>query len=135
MNPRASANAVVDTIQRVVNVVGASANLVSNVLVNSERLVADVVGDSAAVARESEALYAAAAEGASAVREVVRATPRFSRVVSELLRLVAAYRVHELKARALSPAAASSVSAGAAAAGSRGTRRMYIRNRFRMSST
>jgi ubiquinone biosynthesis protein len=106
MNPRASANAVVDTINRVVNVVGASANLVSNVLVNSERLVADVVGDSAAVARESEALYASAAEGASAVREAVRATPRFSRVVSELLRLVAAYRVHEFKARALSPAAA-----------------------------
>jgi len=106
MTSRASANAVVDTIRRVVDVVGASATLVGNVLVNSERLVADVVGDSAAVARESEALYAAAAEGASAVRDAVRATPRFSRVVSELLRLVAAYRVHELKARALSPEAA-----------------------------
>jgi ubiquinone biosynthesis protein len=93
-------------VQRVVDVVGASARLVTNLLGNVERLVSDLVGDSAAVARESEQLYAAAAAAAQSVSTAVKATPRFWRVVQEVVRLAAAYRIHEIKARALSSAAA-----------------------------
>jgi len=89
-----------------VDVVGASARLVTHILGNVERLVGDLVQDSTAVARESEELYAAASEAAQSVSATVRAAPRFWRVVQELVRLVASYRLHQIRARGLSLAVA-----------------------------
>jgi ubiquinone biosynthesis protein len=87
---------------RVGEIASAVINLVTHVIDNVDRLVSDVVTDSGAVARESEALYAAASAGAASVSAAIRGTPRFSRVVQELVRLVLAYRMHEVRARALS---------------------------------
>ena len=96
----------INPIRRAMDVVGASATLVGHLLRNVERMVGDLVQDSAEVARESEALYAAANEAAQSVSATVRAAPRFWRVLQELVKLVAAYRLHQLKARALSAEAA-----------------------------
>lgn len=92
--------------RRVAEVAAAVVNLVTHVVDNVDRLVSDVVSDSTEVARESEALYAAASAAATSVSAAIRGTPRFSRVVQELLRLVLAYRVHQIRAQALPPAAA-----------------------------
>jgi ubiquinone biosynthesis protein len=81
-------------IQRAAEVVSAATSLVTNVLAHVDDLVGDVTRDSAAVARETEALYRAAAVQTTAVRGAVRATPRFARIVSELVKIIAAYRIH-----------------------------------------
>ncbi len=94
-------------IENAGRIVEASIDLVGNILDNVERLVSGVVRDSVDVARESEALYDAAGDSLEAVRDAVRATPRFARIVGEGLRLVASYRVHEAKAGILSPEGAA----------------------------
>lgn len=91
------------SVERVGRVVGASATLVAHVLGHVDRLVDDVLGDAAAIAREADALYQAATVAAEQVGSAVRAAPRFSRIVREVVRIVAAYRLHEKKALVLSP--------------------------------
>jgi ubiquinone biosynthesis protein len=78
---------------RAVRVVGASLDLVTHVLTHVDKLVADVTADSREVAAESQALYAQAMTHAESVREAVRAAPRFTRVIGEVARLVALYRL------------------------------------------
>lgn len=77
--------------------VTAALDLVGNVLGNVDRLVAGVRRDSADIARESRALYRAAASKAGAVRDGFRATPRFARILREGMRTVAAYRIHRAR--------------------------------------
>ncbi len=72
-------------------------SLVGNVLGHVDKLVDDVTRDSRAVAQESEALYRAATARAGSVRDAIRSTPRFWRIVSEGVRIVAAYRVHRAR--------------------------------------
>ena len=102
MNPKLSnspsAARVLEMATRVSRVAGASATLVAHMLGNVERMVTDLVADSTEVARESEVLYTMAAQHAASVQAAIRATPRFTRVVSEVLRVVAAYRLHQAKA-------------------------------------
>ncbi len=79
------------------SVVKASLDLVGHVVGNVERLVTDVHRDSMRVGRESEALYVAASARASQISAAIRATPRFTRIVTEALRIIASYRFHRTK--------------------------------------
>lgn len=91
---------------RAVRALDASLALVGTVIGRTERLVRDVRRDSKAVADESVALYAAAARAGSSVREAVRATPRFTRIVTAGLRVLAGYRIHRARAEHLTDAEA-----------------------------
>jgi ubiquinone biosynthesis protein len=73
---------------------GASAARLGGLLAQLADLVDDIAADSAAVLREAEGLHAAAMERSAALRDTVRAAPRFGRVVSDAVLLVAAYRLH-----------------------------------------
>lgn len=76
-------------------------NLVMNILGNTEKLVSDIVRDSFVVADEAEILFAKAWEHTATVSAAIRSTPRFTRIFSELIRIVVAYRLHAVKARFL----------------------------------
>lgn len=91
---------------RAVRALDASLGLVGMVLGRTEKLVRDVRRDSRAVADESVALYAVASRAAISVREAVRATPRFTRIVTVGLRVLAGYRIHRARAEHLEPTAA-----------------------------
>lgn len=84
----------------------ASLTLVGTVLGRTEKLVRDIRRDSRTVADETTALWEAASGAASSVREAVRATPRFTRIVTAGLRILASYRVHGARALHLDPIAA-----------------------------
>jgi hypothetical protein len=75
--------------------VGDSAARLGRLLGQLGNLVDDLAADSAAVLREAERLRAAAAQRSATVRDAVRVAPRFGRIVSDALLLVAAYRLHE----------------------------------------
>ncbi len=81
-------------------------NLAMNVLGNTEKLVNDIVRDSFVVAGEAETLLAKAWEHTAFVSDAIRSTPRFTRIFTELIRVVIAYRLHATKARFLTSAAA-----------------------------
>lgn len=85
--------------------VAASSALAVNVLQNVDRLVGDVLGDAAAVAADAQALYVLLARRSDDLKTWWSASPRFARVVGDVLRIAAAYRVHALRAEFLSPAA------------------------------
>src|SRR5262245_56078998 len=78
---------------RATQVVGQSLALVGHVLGNVERLVSDVTRDSAQVATSATALYADAAVRATAALATMRTAPRVARLVTEVLRLVALYKL------------------------------------------
>ena len=80
--------------------------LVMNILGNTEKLVSDIVRDSIIVADEAEALFAKAWANTATVSAAIRSTPRFTRIFSELIRIVVAYRLHATKARFLTAAEA-----------------------------
>jgi hypothetical protein len=82
-----------------IDIAGASATLVANLLEHVERLVGDVTDDAVDVARQCTGLWEVASERVTEVARAVRATPRFARVAGELLSIVAAYRWHEAVAR------------------------------------
>lgn len=88
---------------RAFRAIDASLGLVGTVIGRTERLVRDARRDSLAVRDESVALYAAAARSASTVREAVRATPRFARIVGAGLRVLATTRIHRSRAEHLTP--------------------------------
>jgi ubiquinone biosynthesis protein len=90
-------------LRRALRVVEASAHLVSRVASRADDLIGDLHKDSAEVAREAAALYAIASVRARELREAVRTAPRFARVLSELVRVIAAYKLHRLHAAALLP--------------------------------
>lgn len=75
---------------------GASARTLGRLVGRLGSLVDDLATDSAAVAREAERLRDAAYDRSQTLRDAVRAAPRFGRIVSEALLLVAAYRLHAL---------------------------------------
>ncbi|MFZ5564290.1 MAG: ABC1 kinase family protein [Thermodesulfobacteriota bacterium] len=89
-------------LARTDRVINRSCALALNVLGNAEKLVTDLVRDSFDVAGEAEAVYARAWDRAASVSDAIRSTPRFARVFAELIRIVASYRVHAVKARFLS---------------------------------
>jgi predicted unusual protein kinase regulating ubiquinone biosynthesis (AarF/ABC1/UbiB family) len=89
---------------RVLGVVDATADLVIHVLSNVEKLVTDVTRDSVELARESEALFSAASAAATQVQSTIRMAPRFSRILRDVVGIMAAYRIHRARAL-LSPAA------------------------------
>ncbi|MEW6079521.1 MAG: AarF/UbiB family protein [Thermodesulfobacteriota bacterium] len=80
-----------------------SRGLVFNILTNTEKLVGDIIRDSFIIAGEAETFYALAWDRAATVNKAIRSTPRFTRIFGELIRIVATYRLHTLKARFLSP--------------------------------
>ncbi len=86
-------------------VVGASGGLAARVLGNVDRLVGDVLGDATAVAADAQALYALLARRSGELRAAWQASPRFARIVGDVLKIVAAYRVHALRAEWLAPLA------------------------------
>lgn len=101
-NQRRTSDPIRETFTRVSDVLHASLDLVSNVLENVNQLIADVRDDSVEIAHESEELYHSANERAAQLRDVVRAAPRFARILKEGLTVLASYRVHAAKARLLS---------------------------------
>ncbi len=102
-----TAAGVASGIDRLARMVGASASLVANVLDNVERIVADATVDALAVARESEQLYGLVSVHAATAREAVRAAPRFARIVGEVVRIAAGYRLAEARAPFLAADAAA----------------------------
>lgn len=76
--------------------IGATAARLGRLVGRFGQLVDDLATDSAAVAREAERLRDAALDRSQTLRDAVRAAPRFGRIVSEALLLVAAYRIHAL---------------------------------------
>lgn len=96
-------DAIAGIAARIARVAGASVSLAAHALEHVERLVVDVLADSREVAEQSEALYRVAAARAAAVHGMLRATPRFTRVTSEVLRVVAAYRVQRARDERISP--------------------------------
>lgn len=77
----------------------ASVDLLGNILGNVDRLVAGVRRDGLAIARESQALYRAAAGRAGLMRDTVKATPRMARVITDGMRIIGAYQLHLARAR------------------------------------
>ncbi len=80
-------------MNNVTKVIGSSAALVGNLLANVERLVGDLRWDAAKIGAESEALYTTTLLGAAQVGAAVRATPRFTRIVKEAVRLLAVTKI------------------------------------------
>ncbi len=78
---------------RAARVVARTADLIGHMVGHVERLVADVTRDSSEVAVEAQAFYADAALRATRVAGTVRAAPRMTRLVTEVLRLVALYKL------------------------------------------
>lgn len=80
-------------VARVAQVVGASVDLVFHVLQNVNQLVEGVTTDSMRVAAEAQALSREVLAAAEQARVAARATPRFLRVVGEVARIAAAYKL------------------------------------------
>lgn len=79
-------------LARLDEIATAATNLVSNLAGNVGELIDGVTTDSRLVMREVRDLLTAAG---FAARDLVRAAPRFSRIVRDILRIAAAYRVHD----------------------------------------
>ena len=80
-------------------IAGHTFDLTMNILGNTEKLVSDIVRDAFSVAHETEAVIAKAWAQAATVNAAIRSTPRFTRIFSELIRIVISYRVQAIKAR------------------------------------
>jgi hypothetical protein len=78
---------------RFADVIDASIVLVRNAREGALRLVEGITDDARDVVREARALRQVARHEATRIRDAGRAIPRGARVASELLRLVAAYRL------------------------------------------
>jgi predicted unusual protein kinase regulating ubiquinone biosynthesis (AarF/ABC1/UbiB family) len=78
---------------RATAVIAHSVALVGHVVANVERLVSDVTRDTATVATSATALYTDAALRATAALSTMRTAPRVARLVTEVLRLVALYKL------------------------------------------
>jgi ubiquinone biosynthesis protein len=83
---------------RISSIVDASVSLVTNVLGNVDRLVEDVLRDTGQVSREAQDLYDDAVAAADGVRDAIRGTPRFTRIVGEVARTIASYRLTRARA-------------------------------------
>lgn len=90
-------------IEHAARAVDNALSLVAHVLGHVERLVDDVTRDSLAIARESEALYRTVGVRAAGVRDAVRGAPRFWRIVTEAVKVVASYRVYQARANVAGP--------------------------------
>ena len=97
-------------VARVANRIG---RLIIHLAGNIERLVGDVVRDSSDLARETEQLSVAVARTAVQVHAAVRATPRFSRIVKEVIALAARYRLQRTRAEIFGADAPETVAARA----------------------
>jgi ubiquinone biosynthesis protein len=96
-----------ESLQAAARTADQAVSLIARCVGHVQRLVDDVRRDADAVARDSEALYAAIAERAVGMRDAVRASPRFARIVGEMLRLTASYRAHAARAEIVGEPAAS----------------------------
>jgi ubiquinone biosynthesis protein len=92
-NPAAAHALRPNPFVRATQVLARSVALVGHVLGNVERLVDDVTRDSAELASSATALYAESALRAAAALATMRTAPRVARLVSEVLRLVALYKL------------------------------------------
>ncbi|MFN8642664.1 MAG: AarF/UbiB family protein [Candidatus Binatia bacterium] len=81
-------------VDAVADALVAGASLVGNLLGRVERLTADVTRDAEVVAREAGDLWTLVSARLEEIARAVRGAPRFARVASELLRIVASYRWH-----------------------------------------
>ncbi len=93
MSNQAARSARPAPFARATQVIASTAALVGHVLGNVERLVIDVTRDSTQVATSATALYADAAIRATQVIGTMRTAPRVARLVTEVLRLVALYKL------------------------------------------
>ena len=84
-----------ETLRRVAEVTQASAEMVAHAMENAERVVDDILRDTGAIAKEANTLGISAMEGAREVRRAVISTPRVTRIVKEVMWVVATYRLHE----------------------------------------
>lgn len=97
MSSEATIRAIDDAVDfwgRISEVGSAAGELVANAVENAMRLVDDLTADSRAVAGDALAVYTAAVDAAAVARDAARATPRFARIVQDVLRIAAAYRIH-----------------------------------------
>jgi len=76
--------------------------LAEHAVKNAAEIVKAVDRDSRAVAHDAVALWRATADAAREMQARAQATPRVARVLSEMVRLATAYRLHHLKAAFLS---------------------------------
>lgn len=84
----------VGILANVAAVAEASVDLVGNVFGHVAQLVTDIAVDSTRVAREVTDLWDLGSRHAATLGDAVRAAPRFTRLATEILRLVAVYRWH-----------------------------------------
>lgn len=90
--------ALTERLDRVAAVIERSNRLVGTVLGHVDRLVGDLSRDSLSVAQEATRLYDDALAELGDVRDTIVGSPRFGRIVGEIVRAIASYRL--LRARA-----------------------------------
>lgn len=78
-------------------------HLVAHMVGHAQKLVDDVTRDSVAVARESQDLYRSVTAQAGAVRDAIRGTPRFARIVMEAAKLIASYKIYKARTETAGP--------------------------------
>ncbi len=96
-----------DLITRTRRAVTDGLRLAGHALGRVERFVIDLGNDSRAVARDATALWRTVEEAAAEASATWRATPRVARILSELSRLAAVYRLHHIESAWVSEARAA----------------------------
>ena len=97
------AEQITSGVTRVIRLADASVTLAANLLGHVGHLVDEVVSDSLDIAEAAEGFYTATLDGAAALRDAARATPRFLRIATDLLWIATAYRIHQNRAEFLTP--------------------------------
>ena len=92
---------------RVTGVLDASLALVRRLRDNTGRLVELTRHDAADLVRDSEALYGMVAGQLRSAGALARATPRVARVIGDGGRILASYRLHQLRTPAMDDGAAA----------------------------
>lgn len=92
---------------RLARVTDSSLTLAANLLARASRLILDVQRDSREVATHGAAFWDASSEQALKTAAALRATPRFGRIVRELLRVLTSYELYKVKSACLTEAGAA----------------------------
>ena len=98
-----------DRLSRIAKATQASAEMVANVIENAEKVVDDVLADSLTLAEEATALGSVALERSKGMGRSIISTPRLTRIVKEVMWVVATYKIqakkHQLLGTTSTPAA------------------------------
>lgn len=98
-----------DRLSRIAKATQASAEMVANVIENAEKVVDDVLADSTALALEATALGTVAMDRSKGMGRTIISTPRLTRIVKEVMWVVATYKIqakkHQLLGTTSTPAA------------------------------